>query len=423
MLSLDLIRKDPDFVRRAMAKRRDDVGLDDILAADKKRRELLLEAEALRGRRNEVSKQIARMNPKPAELIAEMRTVGDRIKSLETKLDAFQAQIDKDLMRLPNIPRDIVPDGPDSSGNIVVRSWEKPRAFDFKPQAHWDLATNLGILDFEQGQKISGSRFYVLKGKGAKLQRSLIQWMLDLHTRTHGYEEIYPPFMVKEQVLYGSGQLPKFAPNLYHDAEEDFWMVPTAEVPITGLHAGDILPPGSVPMRYVAYTPCFRREKMSAGRDIRGMKRGHQFDKVELYKIVEPERSDEELKTLMTDAEAVAQGLNIPYRIVQLCTGDLGFAAAESYDIEMWAPGCEEWLEVSSCSNCADFQGRRANIRFRREEGGRAEFVHTLNGSGLALPRVMISIIETCQQADGSILIPLVLQPYTGFDRIGPKGK
>ena len=423
MLALDFIRKDPELVRQAMARRHEDVPLDAILAADVRRREVLGDVEALRARRNDVSRQIAKMNPKPPDLIAEMRTVGDRIKALDEELAALQAKVDQDLMRLPNIPRSVVPEGADSTANVIVSSWEKPRAFDFKPQPHWDLAVNLGILDFEMGQKVSGSRFYVLRGPGAKLQRALIQWMLDFHTKSHGYEEVYPPFLVREQVLYGSGQLPKFAANLYHDAEEDFWLVPTAEVPVTGFHAGDILPAGQLPIRYVAYTPCFRREKMSAGRDIRGMKRGHQFDKVELYKIVEPERSDEELKSLLADAESVAQALGIPYRVVQLCTGDLGFAAAESYDIEMWAPGCEEWLEVSSCSNCTDFQGRRSNIRYRREDNGRTEFVHTLNGSGLALPRVMISIMETYQQADGSINIPPVLQPYTGFDRIAPKGK
>ncbi|MCH8191401.1 MAG: serine--tRNA ligase, partial [Chloroflexi bacterium] len=299
----------------------------------------------------------------------------------------------------------------------VVRGWGQRRDFDFQPLEHWELGANLGIIDFERGQKISGSRFYVLRGAGAKLQRALIQWMLDLHVR-RGYQEVYPPFMVREQVLYGSGQLPKFAENLYRDAEEDYWLIPTAEVPITGLYAGEILPPGTLPINHVASTPCFRREKMSAGKDVRGIKRGHQFDKVELYKLVEPERSDAELQTLLADAESVAQGLGLPYRVVQLCAGDLGFAAAESYDIEVWSAGCEEWLEVSSCSNCADFQGRRANIRFRRTQDARPEFVHTLNGSGLALPRVMIAVLENGQQADGSIVIPEALRPYTGFERI-----
>ena len=422
MLPIDLIRKEPDVVRQALSRRHDDIPLDEILSMDRRRRELLVETEGHRARRNQVSKELSRMDPRPPELTAEMRQVGERIKALDLELGGLQATIEGLMLRLPNIPRETVPEGPDESGNVVARTIGEPRPFDFQPQPHWDLGVSLGILDFEMGQRTSGSRFYVLKGAGAKLQRALIQWMLDLHVSQHGYEEVYPPFLVRERVLYGSGQLPKFAENLYHDAEEDFWLVPTAEVPITGFLSGEILPPGRLPIRYVAYTPCFRREKMSAGRDIRGLKRGHQFDKVELYKFVEPERSDEELLSLLRDAESIPQALEIPHRVVQLCTGDLGFTATEAYDIELWAPGCQEWLEVSSCSNCGDFQGRRANVRFRREQGSRPEFVHTLNGSGLALPRVMISILENYQQADGSVLIPAVLQPYTGFDKITPRG-
>ena len=419
MLSIDLIRRDPDFVRAAMARRHDDTPIDEVLSLDERRRALLVESEQLRARRNEVSKQIGRMDSKPPQLLDEMRQVGDRIKAIEAEGDALQGQLNSLLERIPNVPRDSVPDGADESSNIVVRQEGESRTFDFEPQPHWDLGPALGIVDFEQGQRISGSRFYVLKGKGAKLQRALIQWMLDVHVGEHGCDEVYLPYMVREQVVYGSGQLPKFADNLYHDAEEDYWLVPTAEVPITGLYSGDILRADQLPMRMVAYTACFRREKMSAGRDVRGMKRGHQFDKVELYKIVESGGSDDELERLVVEAESIARGLEVPYRIVQLCAGDLGFAAVESYDIEMWAPGCDEWLEVSSCSNCADFQGRRANIRYRPEGGGRPEFVHTLNGSGLALPRVMIAVLENYQQADGSIVIPEVLRPYTGFDRIG----
>ncbi len=403
-----------------MARRREDAPIGEILELDHRRRELLTVSEGLRARRNEVSKQISRMDPKPPELIGEMREVGDRVKGLETELNSLQEQIAYRLMRLPNIPGDGVPEGASAEDNVTVETWGTPRALDFEPKPHWDLAPKLGIVDFEMGQRVSGSRFYVLRGAGAKLQRALIQWMLDVHVNEHGYEEVYPPFMVREQVLHGAGQLPKFIDNLYHDAEEDYWLVPTAEVPITGFYAGEILEPGAVPIRHVAYTPCFRREKMSAGRDIRGLKRGHQFDKVELYHFVEPAKSDEELRLLLKNACSIAQALEVPYRTVQLCTGDLGFTAAESYDIELWAPGCQEWLEVSSCSNCTDFQGRRANVRFRRQEGARPEFVHTLNGSGLALPRVMIAIIEHYQQADGSIVVPDVLRPYTGFDRIGP---
>ena len=401
-----------------MARRHDDAPIDTILELDVRRRGLLQEAETLRARRNEVSKRLATMTPKPPEVLQEMRQVGERIKGLDAKIREIDAELQGHLMRLPNIPKDTVPDGADESGNRVTRSWGEPRSFDFQPVPHWDLAERLGIIDFVRGQKISGSRFYVLMGAGARLQRALTQWMVDVHANRHGYTEVYPPFMVREQVVYGSGQLPKFRDNLYRDAEEDYYFVPTAEVPITGLYADEILNPGTLPINFVAFSACFRREKMSAGRDIRGIKRGHQFDKVELYKFVEPERSDEELTALVRDAEAIAQGLEIPYRVVQLCTGDLGFSAVESYDIEMWAPGCDEWLEVSSCSNCGEFQGRRANIRFRREARGKPEFVHTLNGSGLALPRVLIAVLENYQQPDGSVEIPQVLRPYMGMDSI-----
>ena len=421
MLALDFIRKDPDIVRRAMERRHDDTSIDRILDLDGRRRALMTEAQPLRAKRKEVSKLLSRMDHKPPETIEEMREVGARVKTIEQDIGRLSAELDDLLLRMPNIPRDRVPDGADESGNQVIRSWGEPQTLGFEPIPHWDLAEALGIIDFSRGQKISGSRFYVLTGAGAKLQRGLIQWMLDLHVQRHGYREIYPPFMVREQVVIGAGQLPKFRDNLYRDAEEDFYFIPTAEVPITGLYADEILPPGTLPLSFVAYTPCFRREKMSAGRDIRGIKRGHQFDKVEMYKFVEPERSDEELQALVRDAEAVAEGLGLPYRVLQLCAGDLGFAAAESYDIELWAPGCGEWLEVSSCSNDADFQGRRANIRFRRAPKASPEFVHTLNGSGLGLPRVMIAVLETYQQADGSVMVPEALRRYTGFDRITPE--
>ena len=401
-----------------MARRHDDAPIDTILELDVRRRGLLQEAETLRAHRKAVSKRLAAMPPKPPEVIQEMRQVGERIKGLDATIGEIDAELQGHLMRMPNIPKDAVPEGADESGNRVTRTWGKPRSFDFQPAPHWELTEGLGIIDFVRGQKISGSRFYVLMGAGAKLQRALTQWMVDVHATRHGYTEVYPPFMVREQVVYGSGQLPKFRDNLYRDAEEDYYFVPTAEVPITGLYADEILDPGTLPMNFVAFSACFRREKMSAGRDVRGIKRGHQFDKVELYKFVEPERSDEELNTLLGHAEAIAQGLEVPYRIVQLCTGDLGFSANESYDIEMWAPGCDEWLEVSSCSNCGEFQGRRANIRFRREAHGKPEFVHTLNGSGLALPRVLIAVLENYQQPDGSVEVPQVLRPYMGMDSI-----
>jgi len=297
---------------------------------------------------------------------------------------------------------------------VPVRSWGEPKNFTFTPAPHWQLGESLGIIDFDRGSKLSGTRFYVLKGLGARLQRALISFMLERHTTRHGYQEIYPPFMVKRECMVGSGQLPKFADNIYHDAEDDFWFVGTAEIPLTNLHRGEILSAEMLPICYVAYTACFRREKMSAGKDTRGIKRGHQFDKVELYKFTEPATSDEELEKLTADAEDICQQLGLPYRVLQLCTVDLGFASTKSYDIEMWAPGCNEWLEVSSCSNCADFQARRANIRYRPTPDTKPQFVHTLNGSGLALPRVMIAILENYQQADGSIVVPEVLQKFVG---------
>ena len=418
MLSLQFIRENPDLVREALQKRQFSEPIDGVLALDERRRSLLTDVEALRARRNEVSKQIGKTGEKPPQVIEEMRQIGDRIKALDEQAGAIEEQLNDLLLRIPNIPHPSVPIGKDESDNIVVRSWGEARKFDFQPKPHWELGESLGIIDFERGVKLSGTRFYVLKGQGAHLQRALISFMLDLHTGRHGCTEMYPPFMVKRECMVGSGNLPKFADNLYHDEEDDFWFVPTAEVPLTNLHRDEIFNPGTLPLYYVAYTPCFRREKMSAGKDTRGIKRGHQFDKVELYKFVAPDSSDEELDKMVGDAEEVCRRLDIPYRVLQLCTGDLGFAATKSYDIEMWAPGCGEWLEVSSCSNCGDFQARRANIRFRPRSGAKLQFVHTLNGSGLALPRVLISLLENYQQPDGSIVVPEALRPYTGFEVI-----
>ena len=418
MLSLQFIRENPDLVREALQKRQSSEAIDDVLALDERRRSLLTEVEALRAKRNEVSKQIGKTGDKPPQLIEEMRQMGDRTKALDEQVKTVEEQLNDLLLHVPNIPHTSVPVGKDESDNVEVRGWGKAPKFDFVPKPHWELGEALGIIDFERGAKLSGTRFYILKGLGAHLQRALISFMLDLHVQEHGYTEMYPPFMVKRECMVGSGNLPKFADNLYHDEEDDFWFVPTAEVPLTNLHRDEILPPGTLPLYYVAYTPCFRREKMSAGRDTRGIKRGHQFDKVELYKFVAPDSSDEELEKMVRDAEEVCRRLGIPYRVLQLCTGDLSFAATKSYDIEMWAPGCGEWLEVSSCSNCGDFQARRANIRFRPESGAKLQFVHTLNGSGLALPRVLISLLESYQQPDGSIAVPEALRPYTGFEVI-----
>ena len=418
MLSIQFIRQNPELVRESLAKRGETSGLDEVLRIDEERRRLIQEAESLRARKKQASKDIAKMKEKPPELLAEMREVGDSIKSLEVEVEHKEAELNELLLRIPNLVHPSVPIGKDSSDNVVVREWGKPRKFDFSPLAHWDIGPKLGIIDFERGVKISGTRFYVLKELGARLQRALIAFMLDLHTKEHGYKEIYPPYMVKRECMVGSGNLPKFADNLYHDEEDDLWFVPTAEVPLTNLHRNEILEPGVLPFYYVAYTACFRREKMSAGKDTRGIKRGHQFDKVELYKFVEAEKSNEELEKMVKDASEVCERLGLTYRVIQLCSGDLGFAATKSYDIETWAPGCAEWLEVSSCSNCGDFQGRRANIRYRPQPNAKPEFVHTLNGSGLALPRILISVLENYQQADGSVAVPEVLRPFVGADLI-----
>ncbi|MCH7999597.1 MAG: serine--tRNA ligase, partial [Chloroflexi bacterium] len=355
-----------------------------------------------------------------SDLVARSSFLGDKLGGLEDQLRDMDRRLRDLLLQVPNLPAEAVPDGTDESANVVIRTRGEPVQPTFhKP--HWELGEALDIIDFERGSKLSGSRFYILKGLGARLQRALIAFMLDLHLKDDRYTEVYPPAMIKEENMWAGGWLPKFADNMYHDAEEDFWFIPTAEVALTNMHRDDILETGTLPLSYVACTPCFRREKMSAGRDVRGIKRGHQFDKVELYTFVEPEQSAAALQGLVRDAESVCLALSIPHRIVQLCAGDLGFSAAEAYDIEMWAPGCREWLEVSSCSNCTDFQARRANIRYRREKGrlpaGRQahlEHPHTLNGSGLALPRTLIAVLENYQQPDGSVLIPKPLRPYMG---------
>jgi seryl-tRNA synthetase len=414
MIDLAYIREHPDIVRQAVVDLNATAPIDEILELDAQRRAMLADIEALRARRNSVSKEIPTI--KDAEekqrLIGEMRQVGDRIKELETALQPVQERLDQALLEVPNMPDPSVPVGPDESHNVVVRTVGEPPALDFEPVPHWELGEALDIIDFERGVKLSGTRFYVLKGLGARLQRALIAWMIDVHVDEHGYSEIYPPYMVRRECLVGTGQLPKFSENLYVDVEDDMWFIPTAEVPVTNLYRDEILPEERLPIYHVAYTACFRREKMSAGRDTRGIKRGHQFDKVEMVKFVHPETSMDELGTLLDNAEDICRKLHLPYRVVQMCTGDLSFTAAAKYDVELWAAGSQEWLEVSSCSNFKDFQARRANIRFRPEGGGRPEYVHTLNGSGLALPRLMIAILENYQQKDGSIVVPEVLRPY-----------
>ena len=417
MLSIARIRREPEVIKEGLRNRGEDPSaIDRVLAVDERWREALARLEELRAERNRVSKEIGRMKDPAAReaRIAEMRAVGERLAELEARVREAETERERLLLSIPNVPHPSVTVGPDEFHNRVVREWGEPRSFDFEPIPHWDLGPELGILDFERGVKLSGSRFYVLRGAGARLERALISWMLDVHTREHGYTEIYPPFVVKEACLVGAGQLPKFADNLYHDVEDDIWLVPTAEVPLTNLHREEILPPGTLPLKYVAYTPCFRREKMSAGRDVRGIKRGHQFDKVEMYQFTEPEASYDALEEMVEHGLDICRRLGIPHRLVEICTGDLGFTVAKTYDIEMWAPGCGEWLEVSSLSNCEDFQARRANIRYRPEKGAKPRFVHTLNGSGLALPRVVIAILENYQQADGSVVVPEVLRPWMG---------
>jgi seryl-tRNA synthetase len=425
MLSLQLIRENPDIVHKALRDRQAEAGLDDILHLDEQRRQLLVEVEALKAERNAASKRIGatKDDTERQRLINEMKQVSESVDALEPRIKEVEEQLNRLLLELPNIPHPDTPVGAGEEQDVVVRSEGELPSFDFEPRPHWEIGERLRIIDFERGVKLSGSRFYVLSGAGALLQRALIAWMLDLHTQKHGYREVYPPFVVKEDCLWGSGQLPKFVDNLYHDVEDDLWLVPTAEVPVTNLHRDEILEPGTLPLHYVAYTPCFRREKMSAGRDVRGIKRGHQFDKVEMYKFCAPEGSNDELETMVRDAEDVCRGLGLPHRVKALCTGDLGFAAVKGYDIEVWAPGCGEWLEVSTCSDCGDFQARRTNIRFRREKGAKVEFVHTLNGSGLGLPRTLIAVMESYQQRDGSVVVPEALRPYmSGRERIGQEG-
>lgn len=422
MLDMNLIREKPDVVRKSLQDRQMDPSpVDAILGWDEQRRGLIQQVEALKAERNAASREIGKLKDAAQRQakIDSMKAVGDQIDQLDARLRQVETDLDAALAGLPNIPDPRTPYGKDDSENVVLRVCGELPQFDFTPKPHWELGPALGIIDFERGVKITGSRFYVLSGAGARLQRAMIAYMLDLHIR-QGYTEKYTPFMVKGATLFGAGQLPKFNDNLYRDHEEDLWMVPTAEVALTGLHMDEIIDEADLPRKYVAYTPCFRREKMSAGRDVRGIKRGHQFDKVEMYVYCKPEESEAMLQQMLADAEAICRGLGFTYRVVQLCSGDIGFGSAITYDLEVWAAGCQEWLEVSSVSNVTDFQARRANIKYRPAEGGKTRLVHTLNGSGLALPRPMIAVMENNQQADGSIVIPEVLRPWMGgVDVIG----
>jgi seryl-tRNA synthetase len=418
MLDLKLIRTEPDAVRARLATLGGDAAplVDTILDLDERRRAIRREMEEMQGQLNTVSKEIGRRRGKKedtTEAEDKPRALREQIREAEASLEPVETELRNAQLHMPNLPDPSVPVGADDAANVTVREEGTKPAFDFEPKPHWEIGEALGIIDFERGVKISGSRFYLLKGDGARLQRALISWMLDLHTRDHGYSEVYPPYMVLPDCMVGTGQLPKFADTMYLDRFEDIYFIPTAEVPVTNMYRDEILPGDTLPIHHVAYTACFRREAMSAGRDVRGIKRGHQFDKVEMVRFERPEASNDALLELLDNAEDVARGLGLPYRIIEMCTGDLSFTAARKFDVEIWAPGCGEWLEVSSCSNFKDFQARRANIRFK-DAGGKPEFVHTLNGSGLALPRTMIAVIEAGQQADGSVRIPEALRPYMG---------
>ena len=413
MLDIKLIRGNPEFVKTELARTGSDpTEIDRLLECDLRRRSLQHLLDDQRARRARHSRELGKLSTEERDpRRAEMRLLGDEISSGERELAELEKRFNQMMLELRNLPRPYTPTGAGERDNVIVRTEEEPRRFDFKPLPHWELGEKLGIIDFDRGVKLSGTRFYILRGGGALLQRALIDWMLDIKTSEQGYLEVSPPYMVNSQTVIGTGQLPKFGDTMYRDHEDDFWFIPTAEVPLTNFYAGEILEASVLPINLTAHTPCFRREKMSAGRDVRGIKRGHQFDKVEMVKLVRPEESDRELDNLVENAAEVCRRLKIAFRVVQLCSADIGNASAATYDLEMYAPGCREWLEVSSCSTCTDYQARRAGIRFR-EKGGKPEFVHTLNGSGLALPRTMIAVLENYQQPDGTIVVPEVLRPY-----------
>jgi len=423
MLDLRFVRTNSELVRQAIAKRRQDTAtLDALLAADERRRALLVEVEALKAERNRVSADVAKLKAQKgdaSEMIAAMRTVGDRIKALDAQTREAEAETERLALLLPNIPDDSVPAGDTEDEDVLVREWGEPRQFDFEPKAHWDLGPELGILSFEDAAKIAGANFEVFKGAGALLRRALITFMLDVHTREEGYCEVAPPLLARRDSLVASGHLPKFEDDQFHVCENDMFLIPTSESALANLHRDDILPASALPLRYVAYTPCFRFEKFSAGKESRGLIRQYQFDKVEMFKFVLPENSAEELESLVVNAEGIYQRLGLPYRLMLLCAGEMSMAAARAYDPVAWFPGAGKWMELSSCSNCRDWQARRANVRFRREPGAKPEFVHTLNGSGLAVGRTLACILENYQNADGSVTIPDALRLYmNGLERI-----
>ena len=475
MLDIALIREKPDWVKTQLRNLNDEATIariDRILELDQQRRAILTKVEAIKANRNKLNKQMGRFRGNkqldPAQVVggaraavqalengdidgfldalenpqadpgadtsadavaaaldaltSSMKNLGERVTQLDTQVREIEEELNENMLWIPNMPHDSVPVALSDEDNIAHPQVGEKRAFDFTPKPHWEIGPELDIIDFERGVKISGTRFYLLKSMGARLYRAMINWLLDEHTG-NGFTEIYPPFMVRVDAMYGSAQFPKFAENVYQDTDAELFMLPTAEVALTNMHANEIFEEADLPLWYVAHTPCFRREKMSAGRDVRGIKRVHQFEKVEMYKFTTPETSYDELEKLTAQAERVCGMLDIPYRRLEIVSGDLGFSASKKYDVEMWAPGCEEWLEVSSCSNTEAFQARRANIRYRPTDGGRPQFVHTLNGSGLGMVRALIAVIENYQQADGSIVVPEILRPYTGgLEVIEPRG-
>ncbi len=416
MLDLKFVRTHPELVRDGLKRRRSDAPLDELLQTDQAWRGKLAEVERLKAERNEASEAIGalkRERKDASEAIERMKSVSARIKELDQEVADLEAKLDELIMEIPNVPHESVPDGAGDEDNVEVKRVGEPRAFGFEPKAHWDLGVDLGVIDFERAGKVTGARFAFLKGAGARLERALIQLMLDLHLE-RGYTELLPPYIVNAQSMRGTGQLPKFAEDMFHLSGTDYYLVPTAEVPVTNYHAGEILDGRKLPLYYTAYSPCFRAEAGAHGRDTRGLIRQHQFEKVELVKIVDPETSYDELERLLADAERVLQTLELPYRVTALSTGDLGFSAAKTYDIEVWMPSYGRYVEISSCSNFEDFQARRAEIRFRREPGAKAELVHTLNGSGLAVGRTFAAVLENFQQEDGSVVIPEALRAYMG---------
>jgi seryl-tRNA synthetase len=421
MLDTKFIRNNPDLVRQGIAAKGESAALDEFLSLDQSRREKVTEVEQIKARRNAATQQIARFKKEGVDAtaeIAEMKALGERVKELDAEVRALDEELEHIALRIPNMPDPDVPIGASETENVDRGHYGTPRTFDFAPKAHWDLGTDLGILDFERAGRMTGARFAVYMGLGARLERSLINFMLDLHTREHGFTEVFPPLIINYDSLVGTGQFPKFTEDVFKLEGKEYYLNPTAEVPVTNLHRDEIIDGDKLPIYYTAYCPSFRAEAGAAGRDTRGLIRMHQFNKVELVKFVAPETSEDELQSLLKQASRVLELLRIPYRVLQMCTGDLGFTAAKKYDLELWLPSYDRYMEISSCSNFRDFQARRANIKYRPEPGARAEYLHTLNGSGLAVDRLVAGVLENYQQADGSVLVPEVLRPYMGVDVI-----